>query len=206
MRTLLLSCLACCLFFTAGAQKSESVLKSGKPVTWLGLDFSQARYIGSATQFKEAGEITTEQLRDKYFPGWNDLFVNEQAKYDVAKYTDRGSVTYALEVTKKANNSIRGKIFSEDPNDYERLTAADIAKQVKSYNFAGNKGVGLVFIIEGMSKGKEEVSAWVTFVDMGTKSVLQTQRITGRAGGFGFRNYWAKGFFNILKDVKKRMD
>jgi hypothetical protein len=55
-----------------------------------------------------------------------------------------------------------------------------------------------------MSKSREEASGWITFVDMGSKTVLRTFRETGKPGGFGFRNYWAKAFLNILKDADRR--
>jgi hypothetical protein len=31
--------------------------------------------------------------------------------------------------------------------------------------------------------------------------VLLSKHITGKSGGFGFKNYWAKAFYNILKDA-----
>jgi hypothetical protein len=37
---------------------------------------------------------------------------------------------------------------------------------------------------------------------MKSKSVLLTKPMEGKAGGFGFRNYWAKTFFNVVKDIK----
>ena len=61
----------------------------------------------------------------------------------------------------------------------------------------------MLFVIDGMSKSKEEASGWVTFVDMKSKKVLLTEYKTGKAGGFGFRNYWAKSFQNILKAAEK---
>jgi len=190
--------------FTLYAQKGEDIVRSNKPITWLGLDFSQARHIGIASHFKDAGEVTADAVRDKYIPGWNELFINEQKKFDVAKYVHRESVAYALEVTSKPNNKVGANFFSMDPGDYSRLSESDISKAVKAYDFMGKKGVGLLFFVESMSKGKEEASAWITFVDMGTKTVLQTRRATGKPGGFGFRNYWAKAFLNILKETDSR--
>lgn len=190
--------------FAAPAQKEADIIRSDKPITWLGIDFTQARFIGSANQFKDAGEVTDDQVRDKYIPAWNELFINEQKKYDVAKYVHRESVGYALDVTTKANNKVGSSFFSQDPGDYSRLKESDITAAVKKYDFMGKKGIGLVFFVEGMSKGKEEASAWITFVDMGAKSVLKTYRVTGKAGGFGFRNYWAKAFLNILKETDRR--
>jgi len=56
--------------------------------------------------------------------------------------------------------------------------------------------------VEGMSKGLGEAGAWVTLVDMKSKKVISTTYKTGKAGGFGFRNYWAKSWFNIIKESK----
>lgn len=193
-----LLCLCLCAG-TAFAQKD--VIKSDEPITWLGLDFTLCRFIGDAHQFKDAGEITPADMREKYFPAWNQLFINEQKKYDVAKYVHRSSVDYAIEVTAKANDRAGKNIFSNNPSDFSRLAQTDIEKAVKGYDFKGRKGVGLLFFVEGMSKGQESASAWITFVDMGRKQVLQTARVTGKAGGFGFRNYWAKSFLNILKQA-----
>lgn len=211
MKKFLLIALACCMTVIGFAQKgkkgdSNSIIKGGEEITWLGMDFTQVRVIGAAAQWKDVGEITDNQMRDKYIPAWNDFFLNEQKKYDVAKYVDRSSVHYAMDVTEKMNNRKYPKtVFSDSPEDYERLQEADIVRLVKGYDFKGQNGVGLLFFIEGMSKGKEEACAWVTFVDMKGKSVLQTKRVYGRAGGFGFRNYWAKSFFNILKNISSEM-
>lgn len=183
------------------AHKGEGIIKSDKPITWLGLDLSHARFIGDATQYKDLGDVTGKEVRDKYAPGWNNLFVNEQKKYDVAKYVHRDEVRFALQVTERVNNSIDKSFFSNDPNEYNRLTEADIKSAIKKYDFKGEKGVGFVIIIDGMSKGKAEATGWLTFVDMNTKTVLETRKVEGKAGGFGFRNYWAKAFYNILKET-----
>lgn len=183
------------------AQKGTSVLKSDEEITWLGMDFTQLRFVGSANQFKDAGTITEAEMRDKYYPGWNALFVNERKKYDVAKYVKRPSVAYEMASTEKANNASRGKVFTDDPDQYQLLTEDKVQKLVKGYNFQGVSGTGLMFFVEGMDKGKEQVSAWVTFVDTKSKTVIATKRVTGVAGGFGFRNFWAKGLYNILKNI-----
>lgn len=172
------------------------------PITWLGLDFSQMKFIGDATQWKDAGEITNSQLRDKYFPGWNDLFVNEKDRYKLADAVNRTEVNYAIEVTRKANNSLKSNFFTDDANMYQTLNEQKVADLVKKYDFMGNKGIGMLFFVEGMSKGKEAASMWVTFVDMGSKKVLLTKQIEGKSGGFGFRNYWAKTFYNAVKNTK----
>jgi len=60
----------CCLLLatTSFAQKKPDLFDANQTVTWLGLDFSQMKFIGEATQWKDAGEITNSQLRDKFVP------------------------------------------------------------------------------------------------------------------------------------------
>jgi hypothetical protein len=204
-RTIKFSWLLAVIFFlsvkSVSAQTKEDITSGTGEITWLGMDFTQAKFIGSATQFKDAGEITNAEFRDKYVPGWNQLFINEQKKYDVAKVVHRTDVKYAMDVTEKTNNGIKGDFFSNDPNDYEKLDAEKVEALVKKYNFQGKTGIGLIFFIEGMSKGKDQASAWVAYVDMKGKKVLLSKHITGKSGGFGFKNYWAKAFYNILKDA-----
>ena len=185
------------------AQTKADIFNGTAEITWLGIDFTQTKFIGTATQFKESGEITSSEFRDKYIPGWNQLFLEEQKKYNVADAVKRTEVKYAMDVTEKANNGIKGNFFSNDPNDYKKLDEQKIANLVKNYDFQGKTGIGLIFFIDGMSKAKDEASGWVTFVDMKSKKVLLTEYKTGKAGGFGFKNYWAKSFLNILKATEK---
>jgi len=203
MKKLLLSSIlvliACC-----GYAQTKSDIFSKTPITWLGLDFTHLKFMGSANQFKDAGTITNRDMRAKYFPGWNNLFVTEQKKYNVADAVDRGSVDYALEVTQNANDNSDRDYFTDNTGDYQLLTADMISNMVSKYNFKGKSGLGMLFFVEGMSKDKEEASMWVTFVNMSAKTVLLTKRVTAGAGGFGFRNYWAKSFANVLKDMELR--
>ena len=193
------------LFICANAQPAVAQIPENEDFTWFGIDFTQAKFIGSATQFKEAGEITNNDFRDKYILSWNKLFIDEPKKYNVADAVRRTHVNYLIEVTEKVNNGIRKNFFSNDPNDYGTLTAEKVSKLVKEYDFMGKSGVGLMFFVDGMSKIKSEASAWITFIDVKSKKVLLTAHKTGKSGGFGFRNYWAKSFDNILSEVKSEV-
>lgn len=51
-----------------------------------------------------------------------------------------------------------------------------------------------------MNKNIEEGSYWATFIDISTKQVLFTKQITGKAAGFGFRNYWLGRIKNALNE------
>ena len=184
------------------AQTKEDIFNSATPVTWLGLDFSKTKVFGTAAQFGNVGEITNVQMRDKYIPEWNQLFINEMKKYDIANAIHRMQVKFELDVTAKANQNIKDDFFTNNFDDLNTLDSKKIETLVAHYDFNNQEGIGLMFFVEGMNKPKTEISCWVTFVNMKTKKVLLTQREVGKVGGIGFRNYWAKGFFTILKDMK----
>ncbi len=202
MRKLILLVVVALIAFNGMAQ-TKADITGGTPVTWLGLDFTHLKFIGNASQFKDAGEISNYDLRVKYFPGWNTLFLKEREKFNIAKALDRNddNISYAIEVTDAANSKSAGPYFTDNSGDFQLLTADKISALVAKYDFKGNKGLGLMFFVEGMYKDREEASMWVTFVNMGEKKVLLTKRVTGRSGGFGLRNYWAKSFYNVLQDI-----
>jgi len=203
MKKLISLSLALLVFWGADAQSKADIFDASQEITWLGLDFSQVRYIGSAAQWKDVGDITNAQMKDKYFPAWNQLFVSEQKKYDVASAVSRTEVKYAVEITDKANAALKNKdFFSDNPEHYYSLDEQKVAALVKKYDFGGKSGIGLLFFVEGKSKDRDEAVAWVTFVNMKSKTVLLTVREAGKPGGVGFRNYWAKSFYNMLKGVK----
>jgi len=194
---------ACLISLSLRAETKADIFNDQIAITWLGLDFSQLTFVGTATQYHDAGTITSNDLRNKYFPGWNDLFLTEKDKYNVAGAVHRTEVSYATEITAKANAKIpEHDFFSTNENDFQKLNEQKIGDLVKKYDFQGKTGIGLIFFVDGMSKSESKASVWVTFVDMKTKKVLLTQHETGKNGGFGFRNYWAKSFYNVLINVK----
>lgn len=191
------------LLAAAGAFAQKTKMDKSQSLTWLGVDYSQLRFIGTAAQWKDAGDISNEKLSGTYFKAWNDLVVNEPDKYNIKKATGFSEVVLAPEVAEAVNNKNRkANYFTEDGNLFQRLTEADIQKQVKQYNYGSRSGTGLVFIVEGMDKGREAASVWVAFVDMKTKQLLAAKQYNSKAGGFGFRNYWAAVIKSTLKNMK----
>lgn len=171
-------------------------------LTFLGMDFSQTKYIGPPTEHKGVAEVTNDEFRDRYTTAWNRLFIDEPKKYDVAKMVLRPSVKYALDVTEKANAGIKKEFFGYSPEQFATLDAKKIGDLVSAYDFQGRTGTGLLFFVEGMNKNLREAGAWVTLVDMSTKKVLSATYATGRCGGWGFRNFWANSWLLIMKKTE----
>ncbi|MCB9045912.1 MAG: hypothetical protein H6550_07215 [Chitinophagales bacterium] len=191
---------------TAFAQSRSDIFDPETEITWLGLDFSEVHFIGDAAQWQDVGAITSTELRDKYFVSWNELFVDEKAKYDVAKATNRILVKYAVDVTATINANSEKDYFVNDPGAFRHLENDDVAAMLSKYDYKGKKGIGMMFVVEGMYKEAKKASMWVVFVDMGSKKMLLARQVEGVAGGFGFRNYWAKAFLNGLKEVGDNFD
>ena len=190
----LMTFLLVCLYISSATAQTTG---SGD-ITWLGLDFSQAKFIGSPSQVKGGGNITNTQFRDKYTVSWNSMIINEPRKYDVAGMVHRPDIKYAQQITAKANRSIQKEFFGSNASDFRRLNEKMIGDLVQRYDFQNQKGTGVLIFVEGMSPGQGEAGGWVTMVDMNTKKVLSTTFRTGKAGGFGFTNYWAKSWANIM--------
>lgn len=187
-----------------GQFTADDLFKPSVYMTWLGVDFSEVRFIGPATGWGEVSTKSPTEMRDKYFPEWNNLIVNEWKNFKIEEAVGRTELDQDIRAVSKANErSNKKEIFSESISDYQLLDEAMIKAMVKKYDFGDKTGLGFLLVAEGMSKGREEASYWATFVDMKTKNVVFTKRITGKAGGFGFRNYWAGSMKSVFKTMKK---
>jgi hypothetical protein len=180
------------------SQTAKDIFSSTEtPVTYLGVDFSQARLIGDAA-------ASATDFKDKHFPGINQVIINEPKKYDLSKAFQKTTITNDITVTEAVNAKIDAeKIKSSNTADDSHLNEAAIQNMVNEYNLEGKSGVGLVFIVESLNKTAERGSMYVTFIDMASKKVLFTERMSGKPGGFGNKNYWAKTVFTVLEQVEK---
>lgn len=184
------------IFNSLFAQSRAEAFSSQTPITWLGVDFSEAKYFG------DPGTVSQEQMKTMTI-NINYLLINETEKYDFHKTFEKETIINDIKEISEINNSIDAtKIMSLDMKDYTRFNPTSIQTMVSKYNFESNKGIGLVFVMEGMNKTIEEGAFWVTYINMSDKSVLFTERITGKGFGFGYRNHWAGSILNGMKDIK----
>ena len=190
--------------FHANAQSRSDVFTASVPLTWLGIDFSELKFIGPASGWGTESTKSPAEMRDTYFQVWNQFVEKEPKNFRLDEATGRKQVEYFTDVVRVINEkSNKKEIFSESGSDYQSLAEADIQRMVKRYDCKGRTGIGFVLIAEGMSKIREEGSFWVTFIDMKSGKVLFTKRVTGVASGFGFRNYWLGSIKSVIKQMKK---
>jgi hypothetical protein len=171
---------------------------SETPSVYLGVDFTKAKLIDEST----ANEM---DIRDRLYGAINELVINEPKKYDLNKAFHKTNVDHDLSLVAKRNLKVdAGQIKSSNGADFARFKESDIADLIKGFDFGGKTGIGILFVMEGMSKTAKAASVWVTFVDMKAKKVLLTERMEEKAAGFGFRNYWAGAIKNVLDDIEDK--
>ncbi len=181
------------------SQEMSDIFNPRTPLIWLGVDFSEARYFGD-----DKDAVEGEALKD-VFDRINDLIVSEADKYSLERAFHNKSISTELGAVTTVNDATdESLIVSYALRDYSRMDAAFIRQMVKRYNLESQKGVGVVFIMEGMDKSKPEAAMWVTFIRMSDQSVLLTKRMRGKAGGFGLRNYWTSAIHKVLIEVEKK--
>jgi len=165
----------------------EKVL-SERTVVWMGIDYSLAKF----SDIEESPEAVFEKL-----PAINNVVVNEAAKYNVKKYFRKSEVTYDLTIANSNNSKIdAAKLMT---TGIYTITPDDVKKLINSYNIKDKTGMGLVFVAENMNKSKKTGSYYVCFFDLATKDIIDSERVQGKASGFGLRNYWARSVLEVMK-------
>ena len=186
-------------FGAVSAQTKSDVFNKDIEVTWLGLDFTNAKFLGDREKFGSESDVK------HLMTAWNELIINESEKFNVAKAVDRSKVTNAIEVTTARNGEVDVQaIFTDNQKDYLHIQPSDIDGIVSSFDFKGKTGIGLVFIVESFSKPNVEGSMYVTFVNMGSKELLFSERLTAEPKGFGMRNFWAGAIYGVLTKMQKK--
>ncbi len=178
----------------------EFFSNSTTQLTYLGIDYTK-------NLFYKNPDANPSDIRDKYYPGINDLVVKEQydKSYDIgAAFNRKNTISIDINAVNANNKKIdAGNIISSRKSDFERLKENDIKNCVEALPLEGKEGIGLVFIMEGMKKigGKGYGSVWITLIDMKNKEVLVTERIVREAEGFSFRNYWTSVIRKTIMEI-----
>lgn len=181
------------------AQTVQDVFDKGSELTYLGIDFTRVKIVGEPTS-------NTEDIVERQFLLINQKFQEETKKFNLPKVFKKSRVPSSIGEANKRNATIDpDQLLSEDTYDYQRLTPEDVTEVVKQYDFEGKTGTGLLLVAEGYNKTLPQISVYVTFIDMGTKSVIFTERTTAKLGsGFTYANYWLSGFKNLLDNIEKK--
>jgi hypothetical protein len=181
------------------AQDVKDIFERKTKITWLGLDLTGAKFIGDRERYGSTSDVM------HLMESWNDLMLKEHDKYNVKLAIQKDEIHEALDVAKEHNAGLDvSEMFSNDTNDQNHLRENDIASIIADYDFKGNTGIGIIFNVEAFNKLKDQASVWVTFVNMDTKEVFFTERVTGQPGGSGLRNFWGNSMEDILIKIRRK--
>lgn len=186
MKKLLFSLAIVICAITASAQNQAQVVKV------YGVDFYATQVYGAAespAQFAKA------------FTGMNQLLITEAKKYDFSRIIP---VPISVNVAPMVNrvNSRHYKNFYASSNVVESIPVKEI---VQSYELPDVDGVGCVLIAKLLNKVDAIGEYELVVFDIATREILYAQSVSGKAGGFGLRNYWAQSFHEIITDKKLRV-
>lgn len=170
---------------------------SEKTIIWFGIDFSNIRLIGDAG-FEDPDHIVSEE-----FGAMNKIIVNEPEKYDIAKFFYKETVDIDLSVIKERNLIENPESIVLPSGSTYAMTVSQISSMISEYEPAFDNGIGLVFIAEKFEKDIKQGTIWVTFFNVTTGEVLLAEKMTGKAKGFTWKNYWVRTAYNIMKSVEK---
>ncbi|MFN8284228.1 MAG: hypothetical protein U0U67_13500 [Chitinophagales bacterium] len=178
------------------AQTVKDIFSDETPVTYFGVDFSNAKFYG------DPGTVDGVEMVG-LLKKINDLIIKEyEKKYNIALALKRNTVNLDISLTDKLNAGISaGKFITSNPGDINKLDESAIKKIVAKYKTSG-KGIGMVFIVDNMDKPKNETTAWVTFFSLSSKKVILSEKMSGKAAGFGFRNFWTRPIYDMIKDIQ----
>lgn len=174
--------------------------QAGEPVTWVGIDYTYARMIGTG-DFNEP---------DAIFPGyldkWNQLWIEEIVPELVS--TLRAEVTVDDDAVMARNQTATSRQIERRDAGQSVLTETTIttdllSASVRGYALRATSGDALVLVVDRYVKLQEQGCAWVVWFDAGTRQLRAANRYCKEASGFGFRNYWFHPLKELLPEIKR---
>lgn len=184
-------------FASTFAMAQENPVFHSKDMIFYGLDFTKARFTGGY------GLTNPASMQDKYMPALNELMIDEQNRYDVAKSYKKKNVEYYFDLADQFNS--KGDIYDQYVHDeVDNLSEEDVQEVVNQYK-ADDKhsGLGLVYVVDEVSHNRSLITIQITFFDIETGEVYLMKRARGEMKGFSIRNYYAGGIRQIIKDSEK---
>jgi hypothetical protein len=192
MRKLGLLILAGALWFP-GLAKNPA--QETNELVWCGIDYTLVQFIGTSDQFADLPKI-----QNHYFRAWNEIILDESSKYDLNTAFSVSTITYNMEnsILRSEQRDMAGIVQSSDYSiDEEQVT-----RVVQTNVDPSVDGVGAMFVMETLNKTAVKSTMWLAVFNVATGEVLFMRRYSGEVRGFGFRNYYARSLYNVIKNLK----
>ena len=154
-----------------------------------GVDFSHAKVYAAEESVQDFARA---------FEAINLLLVREPEKYNFYNFCGctvdlvLDPIMKVLSTADYSNLKTYSKLYPE----------IDYAKCVKEYVLPQKEGNGVILIAKFLDKPAASATYTVIVFDIATREILVKEDASGRAAGFGLRNYWARTVSNILIEYK----
>lgn len=164
-------------------------------LVWFGIDYTLVKFIGSSDQFNDIPKI-----KSYYFRTWNEIILAEKDKYDLNKAFSVNTINYNMEntIARSEARDMTGIVqFDAYSIDEEQVKSVVRLNTDPSLN-----KVGAMFVMETLNKTQSVSTMWLAVFNIASGEILYLKRYTGEVGGFGFRNYYARSLYNVIKNLK----
>lgn len=182
-------------------QASDLFKKSDVKITYLGIDFSKVRLIGSFNQFAEAGSTGPLLIKNKYFDAWNNIVLNESKKYDVAWIFRKETIK--MDIVEMSGINSKTELEAIEAEITPKYSVDFIKNHVSNYKFNEKEGFGILFIAESLDKNAQEGIYHFVILNLKNNEIIIHERLIEHAGGIGLRNYWARTIFEAILELQE---
>lgn len=192
MKKILILTLAVLLGFPG---RAADAAQGTNELVWCGIDYTLVRFIGSSDQFADIPKI-----QNSYFRAWNELIQVESSKYDLNTAFSVATVHYKMENTiiRSQERDMTGILqfdsYTIDEEQVKSVVAQNIDPSLDQ--------VGAMFVMETLNKIQQKSTMWLAVFNVASGEILYMRRYSGAVGGFGFRNYYARSHYNVIKNLQ----
>ncbi len=164
-------------------------------LVWFGIDYTLVKFIGTPDQFSDLPKI-----QSYYFRSWNELILTEKDKYDLNSAFSMATIHYNMENTilrseqRVMDGIVQHNAYTIDEDQVKSVVSLNLDPSVNQ--------VGAIFVMETLNKTEEISTMWLAVFDIASGEILYMRRYSGAVGGFGFRNYYAKSYYNVIQNLR----
>lgn len=150
-----------------------------------GVDFSHAKVY--------AADESIEQFA-RAFEGINMLLATESDKYNFSNVIG-SPITIVLDPIMRLLSSCK----YTDLKTYDKvIPTINYHKCVRDYILPQREGTGIILIAQLLNKPEDCATYSLVIFDIASRQIRFQVDVSGSAGGFGLRNYWARTIYNIV--------
>lgn len=161
--------------------------QESKTVRFFGVDYSAVNVLYA--------DETPEQFISAFYKT-NILMLSEADKYDVSKFMQVNVVECEINYANKRLDELNKRDFTD-------LNSEEIEIESVIAAYPQVEGDVLIFIARELNKTTNIGTYNAVIFNGTTKDIVSNTLISGKAKGFGLRNYWAGSLYNAMKSYSK---